>query len=101
MTCALGAHLHGGPRARLERATYCLEDRLTQRADLRVRRSQVKQACLGDREAPRSLRQSGTQRAEQCLRPVDRLGRVYLPGDRVESQAMTGVGAPAGKVRCK
>jgi hypothetical protein len=23
---------------------------------------------------------------------------VYLPGDRVESQAMTGVGAPAGKV---
>ena len=21
---------------------------------------------------------------EQCLKPVDRLGRVYLPGDRVE-----------------
>src|SRR5271165_5243291 len=37
--------------------------------------------------------------AEQCLRPVDLLGGVYLPGDRVESQAMTGVGAPAGKVQ--
>jgi hypothetical protein len=24
---------------------------------------------------------------------------VYFPGDRVKSQAMTGVGAPAGKVR--
>jgi hypothetical protein len=37
-------------------------------------------------------------RVEQCLRPVDRPGRVYLPGDQVESQAMTGVGASAGKV---
>jgi hypothetical protein len=36
---------------------------------------------------------------EQCLRPVDRPGWVYLPGDRLESQAMTGVGAPAGKVQ--
>src|SRR5262249_6925640 len=36
---------------------------------------------------------------EQCLRPVDRLGRGVLPGDRVESQAMTGVCAPAGKVQ--
>ena len=26
-------------------------------------------------------------------------GRVYLPGDHLESQAMTGVGAPAGKVQ--
>jgi len=33
----------------------------------------------------------------QCLRPVDRPGWVYLPGDRVKSQVMTGVGAPAGK----
>jgi hypothetical protein len=38
-------------------------------------------------------------RAEQCLRPVDRPGWVYLPGDHLESQAMTGVGAPAGKVQ--
>jgi hypothetical protein len=36
---------------------------------------------------------------EQCLRPVDGRDGVYLPGDRVESQAMTGVGAPAGKVQ--
>jgi hypothetical protein len=32
---------------------------------------------------------------EQCLRPLDRPGGVYLPGDRVESRTMTGVGAPA------
>ena len=37
--------------------------------------------------------------SEQCLRPVDRPGWVYLPGDHLESQAMTGVGAPAGKVQ--
>ena len=36
---------------------------------------------------------------EQCLRPVDRPGWVYLPGDHLESQAMTGVGAPTGKVQ--
>lgn len=30
---------------------------------------------------------------------MGRPGGVYLPGDRVESQAMTGVGAPTGKVQ--
>ena len=40
---------------------------------------------------------SDTLTIEQRLRLVDQLETVYLPGDRVESQAISGVGASAGK----
>jgi hypothetical protein len=48
---------------------------------------------------PRITREGYGTYGEQCLRPMDRPGRVYLPGDQVESQAMTGVGAPAEKAQ--
>jgi hypothetical protein len=63
------------------------------RSELGDRRSRTgREVC---RSAPRAC----VRTREQCLKPMDRPGGVYLPGDRVESQAMTGVGAPAGKVQ--
>ena len=48
---------------------------------------------------PRITREGYGTYGEQRLRLMDRPGRVYLPGDQVESQAMTGIGAPAEKAQ--